>query len=107
MFFVINMPVATEYRLPVPRQSGSKTGAEVRMTDSVQPRSLPWPGLRLIALQIVQALCLADQIRSERRLLASLDDRALQDIGIDRASALHESARGYFDLPAHRLRDKY
>ncbi len=37
----------------------------------------------------------------QRRHLARLDDRALDDIGLDRATALQEAARPIWDVPAH------
>ena len=40
-------------------------------------------------------------VHRQRRLLAQLDDRALADIGLDRDTALTESRRPLWDIPAH------
>jgi len=37
----------------------------------------------------------------QRRRLAALDDRMLDDIGLDRDAALAEAARPIWDVPAH------
>lgn len=75
------------------------------MTDSAQARPISWPGFRQVAQKLARTLAVMDEIRLERKMLARLDDRALQDIGIDRATAFDESARGWFDIPTQRLRD--
>ena len=49
-----------------------------------------------------ERLALADAVAHERRTLAGLDDRLLRDIGVDRATAVEESRRDYWDLPARR-----
>ncbi|MFK7962864.1 MAG: hypothetical protein AB8C46_02760 [Burkholderiaceae bacterium] len=56
---------------------------------------------RVVAL--VRWLELVDQVRRERRLLASMGERQLGDLGINQATAENESARGAFDLPKERL----
>jgi uncharacterized protein YjiS (DUF1127 family) len=38
----------------------------------------------------------------ERRRLASLDERSLQDLGLSAADVERESRRSFFDLPANR-----
>jgi len=43
-----------------------------------------------------------EQVRKERHELKSLSDDQLQDIGIHRADADHESARSYYDVPEDR-----
>lgn len=45
---------------------------------------------------------LKTRIRAERRLLASLDDRILKDIGITRADAFLEASRSFDDVPPYR-----
>ncbi len=75
------------------------------MVDSTQARPISWPGFRQFAQKLARTLAVMDEIRLERKMLARLDDRALQDIGIDRATAIDESARGWFDIPTQRLRD--
>lgn len=37
----------------------------------------------------------------QRRALASLDDAALDDIGVSRACAVQESERPFWDVPSH------
>lgn len=37
----------------------------------------------------------------QRRALATMDDRQLQDIGVSRTDALAEAARPVWDVPAH------
>ena len=53
---------------------------------------------------LAERITLADTVARERRALASLDDRLLSDIGVDRATASQESGREYWDLPDDRLR---
>ena len=43
-----------------------------------------------------------NRVWRERRMLASLDDRALKDIGLNRADAERESGRSPLDLPQRR-----
>ena len=40
----------------------------------------------------------------QRRALARLDDRALQDIGVTRAQAEKEAKTGFWDVPDHWLK---
>jgi uncharacterized protein YjiS (DUF1127 family) len=54
--------------------------------------------------QFIASLGLALQVRRERRLLASLDERTLKDLGFNRGAASAESDRSFWDLPADRLR---
>lgn len=51
-----------------------------------------------------QTQLLRNAIRSERRTLSRLTDKELDDIGINRATAVAESQRKYTDLPTNRLR---
>jgi len=56
----------------------------------------PGAGLRpLPALRMMLA------VTRQRRALARLDDHALADIGLDRDTALTESRRPSWDIPAH------
>lgn len=74
------------------------------------PLSDHWFGLGLFktitqsAGRFLKTLELMDQVRRERRALAQLSDSDFRDMGLDRATALNESARSYFDLPATRLK---
>ena len=40
----------------------------------------------------------------QRRALAQLDDRALEDIGVTRAEAEKEAKNGFWDVPDHWLK---
>jgi uncharacterized protein YjiS (DUF1127 family) len=53
---------------------------------------------------LILALELALEIRSERRMLLSMDDRALKDIGFNRGDAYAEAHRSFWDIPVDRLR---
>jgi uncharacterized protein YjiS (DUF1127 family) len=59
-------------------------------------RTLPLPRPSL-ASRLMSALALA----RSRRALDALDDRLLRDIGLDRAAAAAEAARGLWDAPPH------
>jgi uncharacterized protein YjiS (DUF1127 family) len=43
-------------------------------------------------------------LRRQRRALAEMDDRQLQDLGLTRAEALQEANRPLWDAPAHWYR---
>jgi Domain of unknown function (DUF1127) len=45
-----------------------------------------------------------NRVWRERRMLASLDDSALKDIGLNRADVERETGRSPFDLPKRRNR---
>ena len=70
------------------------------MTDNILTFSSTTRGLKRFFESTWRELRLRSQIRRERELLASLDDRALKDIGISRLDALHEARRD--DVPVHR-----
>jgi uncharacterized protein YjiS (DUF1127 family) len=77
------------------------------MRISALPLTRPWSGLGHTAGQVwhfVATLGLALQVRKERRLLASLDERTLRDLGFDRGAAGAEAHRAFWDLPIDRLR---
>ena len=50
------------------------------------------------------ALGVALKVRSERRMLLRLDDRALKDMGFNRSDAHIEAQRSFWDIPVDRLR---
>ena len=56
------------------------------------------------ASRLITSLSLALQVRKERRLLMSLDERSLKDMGFNRGEAHGESTRGFWDVPVDRLR---
>lgn len=45
----------------------------------------------------VEALIARAELRRSRKQLSELDDRLLQDIGLDRARARYEASRGFWD----------
>ena len=66
----------------------------------------PWSGLTRFGRSVsrlVPTVELALQVRRERRLLSSMDDRALADLGFDRSQARNEARRGFWDVPLDRL----
>ena len=67
----------------------------------------PWFGLARVGGQIWRLIAtfeLALRVRRERRLLSSLDERSLKDMGFNRADAHAEAGRSFWDLPATRQR---
>ena len=69
--------------------------------------SRPWFSLGRVAGHIrrhILAFELALQVRRERRMLLSMDDRALKDVGFNRGDAYAEAHRSFWDVPVDRLR---
>lgn len=58
-------------------------------------------GLSLWLRSVVREVHQARMVARQRRRLAQLDDRQLQDIGISRVEALKESSRSFWDIPEH------
>jgi len=54
-------------------------------------------------LDLVCVLDLALEVRRERRMLRSLDDGALKDIGLSRCEAWAEACRSLWEIPRGRL----
>lgn len=52
-----------------------------------------------VALRILERLLLWVTMARSRRDLAALDERALHDIGIDRATAMEEAAKPFWRSP--------
>lgn len=52
---------------------------------------------------LVNRAWLVYAVWKERRALASLDDRALKDIGLSRADVEHEVSRNMLDVPGRRI----
>lgn len=59
-------------------------------------------GLRRWSRWIIRYLGLARQVRRERRMLAALDERQLDDIGLTRTDADTEASRDFLDVPYNR-----
>ena len=57
------------------------------------------------ASSLMHWLQVAWQVRTERRKLSELSDRALHDIGLCRADVWREVRRSFWDVPIHRRRD--
>lgn len=77
------------------------------MRNFTLPLTRPWAGFNRTAGQIwrfIASLELALQVRSERRLLGTLDERTLKDLGFNRGDAYAEAGRAFWDVPADRLR---
>lgn len=72
---------------------------------SLGARPLDAQSLRALPRRIWRQLQRWWQLAEQRRLLATLDDRALQDIGISRAEAQRESERPFWDDPLPRRVD--
>jgi uncharacterized protein YjiS (DUF1127 family) len=53
--------------------------------------------------RLIFALDLALDVRRERRVLSSMDDHALKDIGFNRSEAYAEARRSLWDIPRDRL----
>jgi uncharacterized protein YjiS (DUF1127 family) len=57
------------------------------------------------ASSLIHWLEVAWQLRTERRKLSELSDRALHDIGLSRADVWREARRSFWDVPTLRRRD--
>ncbi len=53
--------------------------------------------------RLIFVLDLALEVQRERRMLMTMDDRALKDIGFDRTKACAEAYRSFWDIPFDRL----
>jgi uncharacterized protein YjiS (DUF1127 family) len=66
-----------------------------------------WPRRRISVAggirRLIAALELAVEVRRERRMLLSLDDRILKDIGLSRGEAWAEGCRSLWEIPRDRL----
>jgi len=71
----------------------------------IQRWSFPVGGVRWIA-RLWRVLRLHLQVQRERRLLLSLDERTLKDIGLNRVDALREGIRGFGDLDPARAEQR-
>jgi uncharacterized protein YjiS (DUF1127 family) len=92
--------------ITLPIQSASCSTA-VRPDRATPPRMHLADGQRkpVVVVVVVHAwhhLLHINRVWRERRLLAALDDRALKDIGLNRADVERETSRSPLDLPAAR-----
>ncbi len=81
---------------------GGLSGESKRRWSITPALSRRLPGLARIARSmwhLALILELAVEIRRERRMLSSLDDRALKDIGLNRGEADAEADRPFWDIP--------
>ena len=53
--------------------------------------------------RLIVSFELALRVRRERRLLASLDEHALKDMGFNRGEASAEAGRSFWDVPVDRM----
>jgi uncharacterized protein YjiS (DUF1127 family) len=60
-------------------------------------------GIWRLTFVLVRILDLALVVQRERRLLMSLDDRMLRDVGLSRCDASVEAHRSPWDIPRDRL----
>jgi uncharacterized protein YjiS (DUF1127 family) len=92
--------------LPVQSTLGSTTA--VRPTGITPPRVVVNGQIKQVGVAVVRTwhrLQHINRIWRERRLLAALDDRALKDIGLNRADVVRETSRSPIDLPQCRSAD--
>ena len=67
-------------------------------------RTISLPIARVRSTGLFATINNAFQLRAQRKSLAGLDDRALNDIGVDRAAAQREAHRSVWDVPANWLK---
>jgi uncharacterized protein YjiS (DUF1127 family) len=93
--------------LPIQSKSGSATPVRLgRMTPT--GAAVVNGQIKPVAFAVISAwhrLRYINRIWRERRLLATLDDRALKDIGLNRADVVRETSRSPIDLPQCRSAD--
>jgi uncharacterized protein YjiS (DUF1127 family) len=53
--------------------------------------------------RLISILDLALEVQRERRMLLSMDDRALKDIGLSRSEVWAEACRSVWEIPRDRL----
>jgi uncharacterized protein YjiS (DUF1127 family) len=88
------------------RQIGGEK--EVRHMPSIASARSPYRASRIrMSGGIRRLICVLDlalEVRRERRMLLSMDDRALKDVGFNRSKACAEACRSFWDIPIDRLR---
>jgi uncharacterized protein YjiS (DUF1127 family) len=60
--------------------------------------------LATAARHLGRKVAVALMVRAERRALMRLDENALKDMGFSKGQADGEAGRGFWDVPADRLR---
>jgi len=70
------------------------------------PLSARTHGARVLGLDLIRfahyvLACL--EVARQRRQLMTLDERALKDVGINRADADHEAGRDFWDIPEEQM----
>jgi uncharacterized protein YjiS (DUF1127 family) len=91
----------------VTRYGLQKDAASKHMRSIACAPSPSHPGLINIVegvRRLISALDTALEVRRERQMLLSMDDRALKDIGVNRSKAWTEANRSFWDIPVDRLR---
>ncbi len=87
-------------------KSAAVSGAARKARSIARAPSLCRPGRVGIGdglRRLIFALDLALDVRRERRMLLSMDDHALKDIGFSRSEVYAEARRPLWDLPRDRL----
>ncbi len=91
------IPVGVEPNVEIASMTSTQTatGPVISATYGGTCRPKPW--------QLIKRAMLVLQVARERRALAALDDRMLEDIGLSRSQVYLESSRGMLDLPDYRV----
>jgi uncharacterized protein YjiS (DUF1127 family) len=88
---------------PMSHSSAITTRQVVAPKTLARPQAARKPVMMVVRTAWVQ-LQFINRVWQERRMLASLDDCALKDIGLNRADVEREAGRSPLDLPQRRHR---
>jgi uncharacterized protein YjiS (DUF1127 family) len=88
---------------PISQRRATMTCQVTATRTLARPQAARKPVVVMVRAAWVQ-LQFINRVWSERRMLASLDDNALKDIGLNRADVEREAGRSPFDLPKRRNR---